>query len=79
MQILIFPILKALNIVSIIKIYLNSKKVPERLNILGGSIIAAEISNIYSSLGSEVNVIARSEFLKELDPEIKEYVVKKIT
>lgn len=57
---------------------LKLKKVPERLNIIGGSIIAAEISNIYSSLGSEVNVIVRSEFLKELDPEIKEYVVKKL-
>ncbi len=29
-------------------------------------------------MGSEVNVIARSEFLKELDPEIKEYIVKKL-
>lgn len=57
---------------------LKLKKVPEKLNIIGGSIIAAEISNIYSSLGSEVNVIARSEFLKELDPEIKEYIVKKL-
>lgn len=57
---------------------LKIKKVPEKLNILGGSIIATEISNIYSSLGSDVTIIARSEFLKEIDPEIKEYVVKKL-
>ena len=38
--------------------------VPEKLNIIGGGIIACEIANIYSTLGSEVNVLARSEFLK---------------
>lgn len=57
---------------------LKIKKVPEKLNIMGGNIMAAEISNIYSSLGSDVTIIARSEFLKEIDPEIKEYVVKKL-
>ncbi|RBQ23425.1 Dihydrolipoyl dehydrogenase [Candidatus Methanobinarius endosymbioticus] len=57
---------------------LKIKKVPEKLNILGGSIISAEISNVYSSLGSEVSIIARSGFLKELEQEIKEYVVKKL-
>lgn len=57
---------------------LKLKKVPEKLNILGGSIIAAEVSNIYSSLGSKVNIITRSEFLKELSPQIKEYVVNKL-
>ncbi len=57
---------------------LKLKKIPEKLNIIGGSIIAAEVSNIYSSLGSEVNIIARSEFLKELDAEVKEYIIKKM-
>ena len=57
---------------------LKLKKVPEKLNIMGGSVIAAEISNIYSSFGSEVNIIARSNFLSELDPEIKDYIVKNL-
>ena len=52
--------------------------VPEKLNIIGGGIIAAEIANIYSTLGSEVNIFARSSFLKELNAETKRYVLEKI-
>ena len=52
--------------------------VPQKLNIIGGGIIAAEIANIYATLGSEVNVIARSEFLKELGENTKKYVLEKI-
>ena len=52
--------------------------VPEKLNIIGGGIIACEIANIYSTLGSEVNVLARSTFLKELSPETKRYVLEKL-
>lgn len=51
---------------------------PEKLNIIGGGIIACEIANIYSTLGSEVNVLARSTFLKELAPETKRYVLEKL-
>ena len=50
--------------------------VPEKLNIIGGGIIACEIANIYSTLGSEVNVIVRSEFLKEIDSDVKDYILK---
>ena len=52
--------------------------VPQKLNIIGGGIIAAEIANIYATLGSEVNVIARSEFLKEFGENTKKYVLEKI-
>ena len=52
--------------------------VPEKLNIIGGGIIACEIANIFSTLGSEVNIIARSEILKDLSPNTKEYVLKNI-
>lgn len=52
--------------------------VPEKLNIIGGGIIACEIANIYSTLGSEVNVLARSEFLKEINQTTKKYVLKKV-
>ena len=57
---------------------LKLDKVPEKLNIIGGGIIACEIANIYSTLGSEVNVIARSGFLKELSDATKKYVLEKI-
>ena len=52
--------------------------IPEKLNIIGGGIIASEVANIFSTLGSEVNVIVRSKFLKEIDNDTKEYVLKNI-
>ncbi|MDO5860020.1 NAD(P)/FAD-dependent oxidoreductase [Methanobrevibacter sp.] len=52
--------------------------VPEKLNVIGGGIIACEIANIYSTLGSEVNILARSGFLKEIGKNAKEYVLKNI-
>lgn len=52
--------------------------VPEKLNIIGGGIIAGEIANIYSTLGSEVNILARSTFLKEISENTKKYVLEKI-
>lgn len=52
--------------------------IPEKLNIVGGGIIACEIANIFSTLGSEVNVIVRSEFLKEIDEDAKDYILKHI-
>ena len=57
---------------------LKLSDVPEKLNIIGGGIIAGEIANIYSTLGSEVNILARSQFLKELSEETKKYVLEKI-
>ena len=57
---------------------LKIDEVPEKLNIIGGGIIACEIANIYSTLGSEVNVLARSRFLTEIGENSKDYVLKKI-
>ena len=57
---------------------LKLDEVPEKLNIIGGGIIAGEIANIYSTLGSEVNVLARSTFLKELNENTRKYVLEKI-
>ena len=57
---------------------LKLDEVPEKLNIVGGGIIACEIANIYSTLGSEVNVIARSRFLKEIGENARKYVLKHI-
>ena len=57
---------------------LKLEDVPEKLNIIGGGIIACEIANIYATLGSEVNVLARSTFLKELGENAKKYILEKI-
>lgn len=51
--------------------------VPEKLVIIGGGIIACEIANIYGKLGSDVTVLTRSSFLKDInDEKINEYVLK---
>ena len=55
---------------------LKIDKIPEKLNIIGGGIIAIEVANIYSTLGSKVNIIARSEALKEFDSDTKNYIFK---
>lgn len=57
---------------------LKIDKVPEKLNIIGGGIIACEIANIYSTLGSEVNVLARSSFLKEIGENARKYILEQI-
>lgn len=57
---------------------LKLKEVPKTLNIIGGGIIACEVANIFSSFGSNVNIIVRSEFLKEIDLEMKSYILKKL-
>ena len=57
---------------------LKIDQVPEKMNIMGGGIVACEIANIYSKLGCEVNVFARSTFLKTIDSDAKEYINKKL-
>lgn len=57
---------------------LKLDEVPEKLNIIGGGIIACEVANIYSTLGSEVNIIARSRFLKDISDKAREYVLERI-
>lgn len=57
---------------------LKIDEIPDKLNIIGGGIIACEVANIFATLGSEVNVIVRSKFLKELDSDTKDYVIKNV-
>ena len=57
---------------------LKLKELPDTVNIVGGGIIACELSNIFTSYGSEVNILARSSVLKNLEPEIKDYTIRKL-
>ena len=57
---------------------LKLDEVPEKLNIIGGGVIACEIANIYSTLGSQVNVLARSTFLKEIGENAKKYILERM-
>ncbi len=51
---------------------------PEKLLIVGSGVIAAEFANIFSSFGSKVRIFCRNQFLKMIDPEIKDYVIKNL-
>ena len=57
---------------------LNLEEVPEKLLIVGSGIIATEFASIFSSMGSEVHILCRNNFLSNLDQEVKEYVVKNL-
>ncbi|WP_066970832.1 FAD-dependent oxidoreductase [Methanobrevibacter filiformis] len=57
---------------------LKLKKVPEKLNIIGGGHIASELAGLFSSFGSEVNLIVRGEMLEGLDKDLRKYIINKI-
>jgi len=49
---------------------LTLTKLPARLLIIGAGIIAAEFASIYSALGSDVTILARSKFMRKDDPRV---------
>jgi mercuric reductase len=53
---------------------LVSETIPSRLLVIGSSVVAAELSQAYSRLGSEVTLIARSTLFFREDPAIGETV-----
>ncbi|PWB85024.1 dihydrolipoyl dehydrogenase [Methanobrevibacter woesei] len=56
---------------------LNLDDIPKQLNIIGGGVIAIEVANIFSKLGSEVNLFARSTVLKDIkDEDATSYILK---
>ncbi|OED30513.1 NAD(P)/FAD-dependent oxidoreductase [Methanosphaera sp. WGK6] len=58
---------------------LKIKEIPEKLVIIGGGSTAAEYAGIFSSMGSEVEILCRTQFLKILnDPEAEEYIVRNL-
>ncbi|MDD1658077.1 MAG: NAD(P)/FAD-dependent oxidoreductase [Methanomicrobiales archaeon] len=52
--------------------------VPRRLAIIGGGLMGAEYAHIFHCLGSEVHLFARSGFLRDLDPRLREEAVKEL-
>ncbi|MDO5848458.1 MAG: NAD(P)/FAD-dependent oxidoreductase [Methanobrevibacter sp.] len=58
---------------------LKIDSIPKKLVIIGGGIIACEIANIYAKLGSEVTILARSGFLKDInDSAINKYILENL-
>lgn len=57
---------------------LQISEIPENMVIIGGGVISAEFAGIFSAMGSEVNILCRSKFLKMLDDDIRKYVMQKL-
>lgn len=57
---------------------LKLDNIPEKINIIGSGVMAAEFASIFSIMGSKVNILCRKDFLKILDLDIKEYVTEKL-
>jgi len=55
---------------------LIAKELPERLVVLGGSVVALELAQAFLRLGSKVTVMARSTFLSREDPALGDGLVK---
>jgi dihydrolipoamide dehydrogenase len=54
------------------------QKLPERLVIIGGNVMAAEYAYIFSSFGSDVTVLSRSMFLKSLDRHLRTLAIREL-
>jgi len=52
---------------------------PEKLAIIGGGIVAAEFAFIFSCFGSEVTILSRSGFLKNLDEHLRKRAVRELS
>jgi len=49
---------------------LEFDKLPERLVVLGGGVVAMEFASIFNAFGSQVTVVARSSILKGFDKDV---------
>ena len=54
------------------------RELPEKITIIGGSVMAAEFAYIFNEFGSEVTVLARSGFLKNLDRHLRAVAIKEL-
>jgi dihydrolipoamide dehydrogenase len=51
---------------------------PDRMVVIGGGIMAAEIAYVFAQFGCEVTLVARSQILKHLDPKLKNLALKEL-
>jgi mercuric reductase len=54
---------------------LASDVIPQRLAVIGASVVAVELAQAFARLGSQVTILARSKLLSQEDPAIGEAVV----
>ncbi|HVP95614.1 NAD(P)/FAD-dependent oxidoreductase [Methanoregula sp.] len=55
------------------------RELPGKIAIIGGSVMAAEFAYIFQEFGSSVVVLARSGFLKNLDPHLRAVAIKELS
>jgi dihydrolipoamide dehydrogenase len=53
-------------------------RLPEKMVIIGGSVVAAEFAYIFSTFGCDVTILSRSTFLKESDRHIRALAIKEL-
>jgi dihydrolipoamide dehydrogenase len=51
---------------------------PDRMVVIGGGIMAAEIAYVFANFGSDVTLVARSQILKRLEPKLKNLALKEL-
>jgi dihydrolipoamide dehydrogenase len=56
----------------------NLPGVPKQLAIIGGGVMGAEYAHIFRALGSDVHLFARSGFLRDLDPRLREEALREL-
>lgn len=56
----------------------SMKKLPKKLVIIGGGVVAAEYAYILSSFGSRVTILSRSTFLKDTDKHIRSLAISEL-
>jgi dihydrolipoamide dehydrogenase len=54
------------------------KRLPAKMVIIGGSVVAAEFAYIFSTFGCDVTILSRSTFLKDLDRHLRTLAIKEL-
>jgi dihydrolipoamide dehydrogenase len=77
------PNMPAINGIDLDGVYIphtikTMKKLPEKLAIIGGGVMAAEFAYIFSRFGCDVTVLSRSSFLKTLDRHLRALAIKEL-
>jgi dihydrolipoamide dehydrogenase len=55
------------------------ERLPEKLVIIGGGIVAAEFAYIFSRFGSRVTILSRGRFLKNLDEHLRKRAIRELS
>lgn len=56
----------------------SMERLPEKIAIIGGGIMAAEFAYIFSRFGSRVTILSRSSFLKSLDEHLRKRALREL-